>query len=186
MDWLYFTKFSIHGITQLLMALMITGYLCSVPNNSKSTWWLVLFFAGFLLTTLAHFLLVSVYVSWRSIFGLSQAIGGSISLLALIQFAYWFGGNRHVRESKIVLLISICLTLVHGIGVDRTLMAYSELLFLAGVILTCEVAWPIVVLLRKVLLLADDAVSRGVWARLKWGRDWLLHMTSRFSTAVIL
>ena len=35
MDWLYFTKFSIHGITQLLMALMITGYLCSVPNKSK-------------------------------------------------------------------------------------------------------------------------------------------------------
>ncbi len=128
MDWLYLTKFSIHGITQLSMALIVTASLVAVPNKSKSTYWLLLFFAGFLLTTCAHFLLVSVYVSWRSVFEFFQAIGGSISLLALIQFAYWFGGNRHVRESRIVLVVSICLTLLHGIGADPALLTNPDIL----------------------------------------------------------
>ena len=167
MDWVYFSKFSIHGLTQFLLALMITVYLIRVPHKSLPTKLLVVFFGGYLLTTLANFLLVSVYVPWRSAFGLSQAIGGAISLVALIQFAYWFPQNLHVKESKIALWVSIVLSLSHGLLIDRSHLISSSSFFFSGLIMTLQVAWPVVVMVRKVLVLADDAEGRSVWSRLQ-------------------
>ena len=167
MDFLYFSKFSIHGLTQFLLALLITAYLVCVPNKSRPTRLLVVFFSGFVLMTLAHFLLVSVYAPWRWVFGLSQVIGGTISLVSLIQFAYWYPQNLHVKESKIVLWVSIALSLAHGVLSDQSNVVSSRAFLYSGLVMTCEVIWPVVVMFRKVLLLADDAQNRSVWAKLR-------------------
>lgn len=168
MDWLYFTKFSIHGLTQFLLALLITVYLCRVPHKSRPTKLLTVFFSGFLLMTLTNFLLVSVYTPWRAAFGLSQSIGGAISLVSLIQFAYWFPQNIHVKESKVALWVSIGLSLTHGFLFDRSSLVSSNAFLYSGVVMTLQVAWPVVVMVRKILLLADGTGERSAWARLRW------------------
>lgn len=167
MDWLYFTRYSIHGLTQFLLALLITLYLVRVPDKPQPMRLLVIFFAGFLITSLANFLLVSVYVPWRSVFGFSEAVGGAISLVALIQFAYAFPENRHKKEARVAFWVSIGLCLTHALLVDRRYIVSSNAFFYSALVMTVQVSWPVVVMVRKVLLFADDAQTRSWWAKLR-------------------
>ena len=80
----FFGKFSINALTQLLLALIITGYLILVKTKSKSTWMLIGFFAAFTLTLLSNFLLCSMYVPWRHVWGYGQGITLFVGVIALI------------------------------------------------------------------------------------------------------
>ena len=84
MELFFFGKFSINALTQLLLALIITGYLILVITKSKSTWMLFGFFAAFTLTLLSNFLLCSMYVPWRHVWGYGQGITLFVGVIALI------------------------------------------------------------------------------------------------------
>ena len=159
MTWFLFGKFSINALTQLLLALIITGYLISVKGKSRSTWMLIGFFAAFTLTLLSNFLLFSMYVPWRYIWGYSQGLTLFVGVIALIQFAYHFPENRHPRESKIALGVSILLLFVmreHILNTVSNISAGGNGIAVASAVFLLEVIWIVSVLMRKTSMFSDE------------------------------
>jgi hypothetical protein len=169
MELFLFGKFSINALTQLLLALIITGYLISVKEKSKSTWMLIGFFAAFTLTLLSNFLLFSMYVPWRHVWGYGQGITLFVGVIALIQFAYHFPENRHPTESKIAMGISVLLMLVMRDKILNTvgnfsagsghIVAASEGIVAASLVFLLEVIWIIGVLMRKTSMFSEEVIA---------------------------
>ena len=103
MEWLLFSKLSIQAFTQLVLSLMITIYLASVRDKSVPTKILVVFLSLFTLNIVPDLVQVSLNTSWSFQLSLFQIGGGMASMVALMQFAYWFPENRHLRESRLAL-----------------------------------------------------------------------------------
>ncbi|MCZ6633977.1 MAG: ATP-binding protein [bacterium] len=161
MDWFLLNKYSIASFSQLLLSLIITVYLAMVRNKSRPTWLLVLFFANFTATILCYFLLMSVQVPWRLYFGISQGVFGTLGQVIMIQFAYAFPQNRHLRESRLVLGISLAMLLVLGLWLgDEYRSGDPFALQVVGIAMMVEAAWVLVVLVRKTLMFNQGVTNR--------------------------
>ena len=120
---------------------------------------LIGFFAAFTVTLLSNFLLFSMYVPWRYVFGYSQGLTLFAGVIALIQFAYHFPENRHPRESKIALGVSILLLLAmreHILNAVSNISAGGNGIAMASAVFLLEVIWIISVLMRKTSMFSDE------------------------------
>jgi len=173
MSWFRLGSLSVGSLTTTILLSLIVGYLLSRKDKTPDTWYLT----GYLGTLLV--LLLSYTVRY-SVFSTASLATGQISnlivfgVLCLIQFAYHYGGNSHLRESRVVLYLFLVGALiswsVHFFRSNlRAVYDFQAEYFtyefgpsIALVTLT-GYSWSVVVLLRKALLFSGCiGPTRGV------------------------
>jgi HAMP domain-containing protein len=166
MEWLLFSKLSIQIFTQFVLSLMITAYLVSVRGKSAPTKILLVFFSLFTLTLLGDLLQFSLDASWSFYVGAVQNGLGIASVVALMQFAYWFPENHYRRESRWALWVFGAVDGVTAAGGAYALIQspVDERLFVVmGVVLMVNVLWIIGVFVRKMMLYSDVEECKKGW-----------------------
>jgi PAS domain S-box-containing protein len=106
LSWLRFNTLSVGSLTTTLLLMVITGYLLSLKNKRRDTWYLAGYLASLLILLLSYTVRYCVFSSAARHTGqFSNLI--VFGVVCLIQFAYWYGVNHHPRESRIVLILSL-------------------------------------------------------------------------------
>lgn len=166
MEWLLFSKLSIQAFTQLVLSLMITIYLASVRDKSVPTKILVVFFSLFTLNIVPDLVQVSLNTSWSFQLSLFQIGGGMASMVALMQFAYWFPENRHLRESRLALGVASA-AVVGSVAFAylrfSTTQAGGGVSMPIGLVMMAIVLWIIGIFARKMIYHSRHAEHQGVW-----------------------
>jgi RsiW-degrading membrane proteinase PrsW (M82 family) len=105
MEWFRLGNLAISSLATTILFAVMTGYMLTVKKKSTDAWLLT----GYIATL---FLLMASYTVRISIFSFVAIATGQISnlivfaVIFLIQFAYYYGENYNIRESRIVLIIS--------------------------------------------------------------------------------
>ena len=105
LTWLRFNTLSVGSLTTTLLLALITGYLLSLKNKRPDTWYLAGYLAALLILLLSYTVRYSLFAS---ISKHTRQFSNLIvfGVVCLIQFTYWYGTNRHLRESRIILLVT--------------------------------------------------------------------------------
>ena len=166
MEWLLFSKLSIQSFTQLVLSLIITAYLISVRDKSTPTKILVVFFSLFTLNSVPDLLQVSLNADWHFSLSLVQVGGAMASMVALMQFAYWFPENKYPREARAALWIS------GAVAVFGVAMVYSRLSAgpasggfstIIGLLMMGNTLWVIGVFARKMMFYSQSGEPKEGW-----------------------
>ncbi|MBN1835210.1 MAG: hypothetical protein JW820_05115, partial [Spirochaetales bacterium] len=99
------STFSVGSLATTVLLGVITAYLLFLKKKPRETWYL----SGYVGVL---FLLLLSYTARYSLFTHHAVATGQVSnlivfgVVCLIQFAYWYGGNHHPVESRILLFVS--------------------------------------------------------------------------------
>lgn len=110
MDWLRLGNLAISSLATTILFGVMFGYMLSVKNKTPDTWFLTGYIASL-------FILMVSYTVRYSLFTPAAIATGQISnlivfgVICLVQFTYYYGGNFHPRESRIVLFLYLILAL---------------------------------------------------------------------------
>jgi PAS domain S-box-containing protein len=110
-SWLRFNTLSVGSLTTTLLLALITGYLLSLRNKRPDTWYL----AGYLVCLLMLLLSYTVrYSLFTSLSKYTRQFSNFIifGVVCVIQFAYWYGTNQHLLESRIVLILTFATAVI--------------------------------------------------------------------------
>ncbi len=111
MSWFRLSSLSVGSMSTTILLGLISGYLLTLRRKTPDTWYL----SGYLGVL---FVLLLSYAVRYSLFSAAGLYTGQFSnlivfgVVCLIQFAYHFGGNIYVRESRILLYLSLTAALV--------------------------------------------------------------------------
>lgn len=184
MDWLLFIDFSVTALCQCLLYTAIAVLLLRSRNRSVAEYWLVAFFGGMAGFTLMMFANASVYAPWSSYFAsASQRFFLTLSLLALMQFAYRFPRYPASREAQVVLALSSLAVLGNLVWVGLSITTPHDDFFIANqtwsviysLIIAGELLWSIIVLLRQTVRLSRAESAEAA----QWWWQHLLHPQGR-------
>lgn len=98
------TGYAVIGLTLLILAASIAGYMLSLKTKSRATWALIVVFIMVALSGAAT-ILANAFFFWDRLFVPWQDFWILASGIALAQFAYTFAGMERSREARIALLI---------------------------------------------------------------------------------
>jgi len=171
MSWLRLGNLAISSLTTSILLGVICVYMLAVKKKSPDAWFLTGYIASL-------FILLLSYTVRYSVFSPAGMAMGQVSnlivfgVICLVQFAYYYGGNFHHRESRIVLLLFLSL----AIGVWGSLFFTDKLpavydfqaqyfTFEYGprisIVTLGGYLWVFIVLLRKTLLFSRQAVPEA-------------------------
>ena len=111
MSWFRLGNLAISSLTTSILFGVMIGYMISVKNKSADAWFLTGYIASL-------FILMLSYTVRYSVFSPVAFATGQVSnlivfgVICLVQFAYYYGGNFHPRESKIVFFIYLILSIL--------------------------------------------------------------------------
>lgn len=153
MSWILLTKYSIFAYVQLLLSILITGYLWSVKKPSRPTRLLQYLFSTFSLVMAGGFLFLSNFTANSLYLVLPIAFLWAIALLQLMRFGYAFPQDDFPSESDWAFRLLIPLLFIMPatpyllwqkvIGTGLGLIILSSAIVL-------PFAWLIIVFFRKV------------------------------------
>ena len=172
MEWLLFTKYSIHAFSQFILSLLIAVYLVMVKGKSEATRALTLFFIAFTGAMGFEFLVFSTARPWGFYMGFIQGVLLFVALGAMLLFAYRFPENRHPRESRWALGIAGTInvgTVTSMFCVINWLPDLEHFLLLSSLVMTLNVLWIATVFARKTMLFSAE--MRGD-ERPNWRHFW--------------
>lgn len=168
MEWLLFTKYSIHAFSQFILSLIIAVYLATVREKSRATRALTLFFVAFTGAMGFEFLVFSTARPWGFYMGFIQGVLLFVALGAMLLFAYRFPENRHPQESRWALGIVGMIntgTVTSMFCVTYWLPGLEHFLLLSSLVMTLNVLWIAAVFARKTMLFSAEAQAddRPAW-----------------------
>lgn len=167
MEWLLFTKYSIHAFSQFILSLIIAVYLVTVREKSRATRALMLFFIAFAGAMGFEFLVFSTARSWGFYMGFIQAVLLFFALGMMLLFAYRFPENRHPRESRWALGIVGVInagTVISTFCLVFWLPGLEHFLLLSSLVMTLNVLWIAAVFARKTMLFsAEEGDEKPSW-----------------------
>ncbi|NOY67899.1 MAG: adenylate/guanylate cyclase domain-containing protein [Deltaproteobacteria bacterium] len=171
------TPFSISVLNVFVLILFMVYFLLRGKEKSQATWYLIVFMSGVSLVFLSFFVLFSsqdpktATVAWWVLHTMV------FSAIAMVQFAYHFPVNLHVRESRIALLVTIAaacaaypfylyqtmsFTPCYNFGAHLYVFYKTPQI---GIVIGMEILWMLVVFLRKTWALSgygeQDFPGRG-------------------------
>ena len=171
MNWFFISPFSINVLNVSLLLAFMIYFLVRIENKSKATKYLIFFLSG----------VVLVFTSFIVVFSSLNAYYTTLfwwilhlvvfSVIAMVQFAYYFPENIHPSESKVALVVCAILSAVaypyyilKSLSMEPVYFfdGYSYV-FLhiphIGIIIGLQVLWVIILFFRKGIAFSDYEYS---------------------------
>ncbi|MDQ3843737.1 MAG: ATP-binding protein, partial [Bacteroidota bacterium] len=147
MDWFVLQPASIAALAECVLSIVLTLYLFSIKKKSTDTWLILAFvsassvyyFIAFLFFSTPDFQQLQGSLFW------AHQMGLAVMQLSVLPFAYYFKGNPFLKESRIVFILALVLTIItlyyHQLGKPFNYLFYMALL-----------GWITAVLIRKAII----------------------------------
>ena len=171
MNWFRLGNLAISSLTTSILLGVICGYMLAVKKKSPDAWFLTGYIASLFILLLSYTLRYSIFSSAGMATGqFSNLI--VFGVICLVQFAYHYGGNFHLRESRVVLLLFLSMAIVawgslffkekfaavYDFQAQYFTLEYGPRI---SIVTLGGYLWAFVVLLRKTLLFSRQAVPEA-------------------------
>ncbi len=166
MKWFLISPFTINVLNVSILLIFMVYYLFRIKRKSEATRFLITFLIGVTLVFLSFIVVFSSIESFYATLAWWVVHLFTFASIAMVQFAYYFPVNIHPRESKIVFVITVVLSLfAYPYYIFRTLnmdpvytfdghhYVYSNMPEI-GIVIGLEVLWMLIVFLRKATALS--------------------------------
>jgi PAS domain S-box-containing protein len=168
MEWFRLGNLAISSLSTTILFAVMTGYMLTVKKKSPDAWFLTGYIAVLFILMVSYTIRISVFSSLAVKTGqISNLI--VFAVVCLIQFAYFYGGNHHKKESIIVLSISMVLgtaawvslffsstfPMVYDFQAQYFTLEYGPRI---SVITLAGYLWSFIVLLRKSVMFSQQEV----------------------------
>ncbi len=171
MKWFLISPFAINVLNVSILIVFMIYFLYKSKGKSEATRFLIAALVGVALVFVSFIAIFSMLNPSYSTFIWQVLHLIVFSIIAMVQFAYYFPENLHPRESRIVLILCVIASLIaYPYYVYKTVMmdpVYSfgghHYVFLntpeIGILIGFEIAWMLIVFFRKASMLSGYEYS---------------------------
>ncbi|MCP3925830.1 MAG: HAMP domain-containing protein [Desulfobacterales bacterium] len=172
MKWFYISTFTINVLSVAILLFFMIFYLCRNKDKTKSTKHLIIFLLGVEIVFISFCFIFSSLdqkISFIFWWMLHIVVFSSVSML---QFAYNFPDNIHLKESKIVFIVTITAAIiVYPVYIFHTTLSEPQFIFDGkffvvldtpeiGVVIGLELVIMLSLFLRKSFHYADVSIKK--------------------------